>query len=118
MPGFPIAWTEKDSEGKTVSNVCPYTPEEIREYLHSCHYHFALDEEPMEFGVPHVVSERRGAGRLMWLWECEDPLGRWWWIVIGSGPNSWRWMYADAKEAAETDEAYLDRAWCNEEKNG
>jgi hypothetical protein len=122
MPGYPIAWDRKDNDGKTISDVCPYSAEEIREYLYSCHYHWSLKEDPMEFGEPRFLCERRDARRLMWIWQCGDPLGRKWWVVIGSGRSPlgdqvWRWMYAQTDEAYETCEAYLDHAWRDIEKH-
>lgn len=115
MPGFPLAWDEEDSNGRRVSISCPYSSEEIRKYLYECHYQWSLDEEPFEFGEPRLLCERGDYRRLMWIWECEDPLTRKWWIVIGSGqsPNGqlWRWMYAETNEADETGADYLDYAW-------
>jgi hypothetical protein len=121
MPGFPLAWDEKDSQGRTVSIVCPYSPEEIRKYLYSCHYRWSLDEEPMEFGEPRFLGERMDTRRLMWIWECGDPLGRKWWVVIGSGLSPgggqlWRWMYAEIDEQFGTGQAYLDHVWHDTEK--
>jgi hypothetical protein len=116
MPGFPLASDETDSQGRTVSIICPYSPQEIRTYLHNCHYHLALQEEPMEFGELRFLCERTDTTRLMWIWECGDPLGRNWWIVIGSGRSPggghpWRWMYAEIDGDFETGAAYLEHAW-------
>ena len=70
MPGYPVASDKKDSEGRTVSIICPYAPEEIRAYLYGCHYHLSLNEEPMEFGEPRFLCEKMDTTRLMWIWEC------------------------------------------------
>ena len=122
MPGYPIASDKQDSNGRTVSIICPYAPQEIRAYLHACHDHYSLDEEPMEFGEPRNLCEKMDTTRLMWIWECGDPLGRKWWIVIGSGRSPgggqlWRWMYAETNEAYDTGAAYLDYAWRDTERH-
>jgi hypothetical protein len=116
MPGYPVAHDKADPWGKTRSYACPYSPQEMREYLHNCHYHWSRDEEPMEFGQPVFSGERKDETRNMWLWQCDDPLGRKWWIVIGSGRSPmgaqiWRWMYAQTNESYETPAIYLNHAW-------
>jgi hypothetical protein len=94
----------------------------MREYLHGCHYHWSLDEEPIEFGEPNFLCERQDEMRTMWLWESIDPLGRKWWIVVASGgsrraASMWRWMYAETNEAYETPDAFLNHAWRDAAEN-
>jgi len=87
MVGYPIAWDRRDQTGNTYAGDCPYSAEEMGSYLYSNHFYWSLDEPPMMFGEPKLVTERADEQRKVWLWRTRDQLDRDWWLVVGTGQS-------------------------------
>ena len=121
MAGFPIAWDDGVSDQVVPSSACPYAEQEVEEYLRSCHYHWALEEPPLEFRVSGLVLFRQEVGRNYWLFSVVDGLDRQWFVVVGSGASPfdpskkmWRWMYADRNDLGQTGEEYMDDTYAEQ----
>jgi hypothetical protein len=92
----------------------------MKEYLFTCHYHYATGEEPLRLGEPQYVAELDSRSRHFWLWRVGDQFQRIWYLVIGSGKSPFymddrhchRWMYADEAEGEDPTEL-LARAAVN-----
>src|SRR5690242_17122830 len=117
MSSFPIAWEDGASDQPIPSRVCPYTNDEIARYLRGCHYHFVLEESPTTFEVTGPLLSRTDIGRNYWLFSARDGVEQQWFVVVGSGTSpfspdkkTWRWMYADTNDLAQTPDEYMKDA--------
>jgi hypothetical protein len=93
-------WEEESETPFSPSDVCPFSNEEIEEYLRGCHYHYVLIEAPTKFAVSRFLDQRGELGRRFWLIEAQDEWGRAWPVIVGSGVSCFRadrymrrWMY-------------------------
>jgi len=126
--GFPIHWEEESEASLSPSDVCPFTNEEIADYLCWRHYHYVSDEAPTKFAVSRFSDQRGELSRRFWLIEARDERGRAWLVIVGSGASCFRadrymrrWMYGlepdvslDARqifEAEIADQLERDRDW-------
>jgi hypothetical protein len=113
MSGYPIAWD--DQPGRADS--CPYGPEEIEQYLDSCHYHWTTHELPTHHELGKMVIEQKGGERSYWVFEATDAQQRPWLVIVGSGASPFdkrttmrRWMHAESNEVGEDPQAWFARA--------
>ncbi|MER8764122.1 MULTISPECIES: hypothetical protein [unclassified Mesorhizobium] len=113
MSGFPIHWEE---EVQTIDQLvgCPYSAEEIEQYLWECHYHWKLDEKPMHYKVQGAVAEATEDERHFWLYQASDEIRREWYIIVGTGKSPFKstmkmrgWMYAEENVLGLTPDRYL-----------
>ncbi|MES0132163.1 MULTISPECIES: hypothetical protein [unclassified Mesorhizobium] len=100
MAGFPLHWEEEVQSLDLLPDHCPYSIEEIEQYLWRCHYHWMLDEKSMHYKVRGVVAEQIENGRRFWLYQASDEIGREWYVVVGTGKSPLKstmkmrgWMY-------------------------
>jgi hypothetical protein len=76
MAGYPMAWEAATSMDR-LPEACPYSIEEIQEYLFVNHYHWSRDEEPTTFLVGGPRAQATKAERRYWLFEAaKDRLAR------------------------------------------
>jgi hypothetical protein len=99
------------------SSICPYTENEIKQYLKDAQYHYSVGEPVVDFRVHGPILSRDDLGRKFWLFGAKDGFEREWFIVIGSGVHPfdsskkmWRWMYAETNDLHQSPDAYLDGA--------
>ncbi|MGD0151784.1 MAG: hypothetical protein ABSB77_24665 [Xanthobacteraceae bacterium] len=118
MASFPIAWDDGISDQAIPSAVCPYSTEEIQEYLRNCQHHYALQEPPLGFQAAGPILFRQEIGRNYWLFSAVDDLERQWFIVVGSGTSPFnpgmkirRWMYAELNELSQMPDEFMDHAY-------
>jgi hypothetical protein len=121
MSGFPFAWEDGFSDQGIPSSECPYTNEEIEEYLHVNHYHWVLEEPPIRFRVDGPPLFRQEVGRNYWVFRAIDDLERQWFVLVGSGQSPfdpdkkvWRWMYAETNDLNQSADAYFDDAYAEQ----
>jgi hypothetical protein len=115
---FPVAWEEAQSID-ALSDLCPYSPAEMEEYLFRNHYALMLGEAPTEFAVSGLCALRRDTERRYWLFEaCDRIKQQQWFIIIGSGKSPFnpaeklkRWMYAKTNDDDLTPDQFLDEEY-------
>jgi hypothetical protein len=115
MSGFPIAWEETPSIDQ-LSDGCPYSITEIKEYLFGNNYHLVLREEPTTFDVSGPSAQRQYAERRYWLFEAHDRIKqRQWFVVVGTGKSPFnpskkmkRWIYAMTNDYRLSPDQFLD----------
>jgi hypothetical protein len=118
MTGFPIAWETTPSVDQ-ISEICPYSPTEIEDYLFGNHYHLALSEEPTTFDVSGPHAQRQDAERRYWLFEARDRAKqRQWFVVVGTGKSPFdpserikRGMYAKTNDDDLLPDPFLDEEY-------
>lgn len=87
MSGFPIAWDETPSIDQ-LSDICPYSPAEMEDYLFRNHYHWVRAEEPTTFDVSGPCAQMQDAARRYWLFEARDrTMQQQWFVVVGTGKS-------------------------------
>jgi hypothetical protein len=69
MVGFPIAWDYEAKQQTSSPFACPYSEQEMVEYLYGCHYHLAIDEAPLQLGSVRFLGELDTPDRHFWLWQ-------------------------------------------------
>ncbi|TPI45222.1 hypothetical protein FJW05_19295 [Mesorhizobium sp. B2-9-1] len=99
MSSFPVHW-EEEVQSLDQPAACPYSIDEIEQYLCWCHDHSKLDEKPMHYKVHGAVAEQTEDERHFWLYRASDEVGREWYVVVGSGKSPFKpsmkmrgWMY-------------------------
>ncbi|AZO72739.1 MAG: hypothetical protein E5V92_03580 [Mesorhizobium sp.] len=114
MSSFPVHW-EEEVQSLDQSVVCPYSIDEIEQYLWWCHNHWMLDEKPMHYEVRGAVAEQTEDGRHFWLYQASDEVGREWYVVVGSGKSPFKpsmkmrgWMYGKENVLGLAPEHYLN----------
>jgi hypothetical protein len=123
LVAFPFAWNYEQKIGPSDAG-CPYSTEEMREYLFGCHYHYVTGEEPLQLGDPQYVAELDTRHRHFWLWQVGDQFQRTWYLVIGSGKSPFykddrychRWLYAEEAEGQDPHE-FLSAVSVNHDLN-
>jgi hypothetical protein len=118
MTMFPVDWEEALSIDH-LSEMCPYSPTEIGDYLHRCHYHLLLEEEPTTFDVSGPHAQKQNAERRYWLFEARDRTRqRQWFVLVGTGKSYFdrskrmkRWMYAKTNDDDLSPDQFLDEEY-------
>jgi hypothetical protein len=81
----------------------------MTKYLFGCHYHWSLDEPPLQLGEPMFRAELDTRDRHFWLWQVGDQEGRTCNLIVGTGKSPFhnddrhchRWIYAEEAEQEE-----------------
>ena len=69
MAGYPMAWEVATSMDR-LPETCPYSTEEMQEYLFVSHYHWSRHEEPTTFLVSGPCAQETKSERRYWLFEA------------------------------------------------
>lgn len=113
--GYPIAWDYDLEVEVGTSGSCPYSSEELRQYLDDCCNSF-VNGASWRHSDPRMVSEHEDAERRMWLLEFVDDDGRDWWVVAGTGASPFvgdrgrhtaRWVFSVVKPAGLSAAVYI-----------
>lgn len=120
MPGFPISFDKVAPDGSTRAARCPYAIKEMRDYLDWCHHNYALDEPEGRYDRPQPMRISRSRERKIWLYQVNDPSGRPWWLIVGTGTSPfygnagqsfWRWMWAESQQSTDDPATYVNEIW-------
>ncbi len=118
MPFFPPDWEAAESIDR-LPKACPYSREEIEDYLFRCHYHLLLKEQPTTFRVSGPHAQKKDLDRRYWVFEAHDAARqRQWFVLVGTGKSIFvpseklkRWMFAQTNDAGLSPEAFLDQEY-------
>jgi hypothetical protein len=118
MSMFPPDWEVALSIDR-LPEACPYSFDEMRDYLFRSHYHLCLNEEPTSFQVDGPRAQRQDLERRYWLFEARDVAEqRQWFVLIGTGKSLFdpseklrRWIWAETNDANLSSDEFLDKQY-------
>lgn len=116
MAGFPLGWGEWVDRLGPSGDGCPVSASGIEIYLKISEEFYSRDERRYQFSAPMQIMRHEAAPHTLWLWRCDDTLGRTWYVVVGAGlgeaarnsAHRTRWLFAESSEGRSLDEFLED----------